>query len=166
MAATRTGELRTRTRGEPMGLLIIALIACALALPVTSAWGAETLVCDDREAFKGGGWRHARLALTLEEGMVAAISYGNGIASGKEGGRYLCAFDASAADGTAVGVREMDRTRVELKGERNSTFSIEKSTRGYTIRFLEMSPEYCGFGAEFPQRVRLDRGVKKCRVTF
>ena len=47
-----------------------------------------------------------------------------------------------------------------------SAFEISKSKKGFKILFLEMSFEYCGFGAEFPQYVQLDKGVKACRVKF
>ncbi len=144
-------------------LFLAMLILAATALPAS---GAETLVCDYRKTSKNGGWRHAHVSLTVEEGKVAAISYHNGIASGKEGGGYLCAFEASVADGKSVWTRKKNRTVVELKGEKGSTLEIRESRKGFTIRFLEMSTEYCGFGAEFPESVRLDKGNAKCRMKY
>ena len=144
----------------------VALIAIALAMPLSAAWGAETFVCDYKETFKGGGWRHAHVSLTVEKGEVAAISYHNGIASGKEGGGYLCAFDASTADGSSVWTRKKGRTVVGLKDDNGSTFEIRGAKKGFSIRFVEMSAEYCGFGAEFPESVRIDRGNPSCRVKF
>jgi hypothetical protein len=146
--------------------IIMGLAAIALALHAAPASGAESLTCEYKQAFKEGGWRHAHVTLTVEEGKVDAISYRNGIASGKEGGGYLCAFDAAAVDGKSVWTREKGRTVVELKGEKSSTFEIYESKKGFSIRFMEMSKEYCGFGAEFPESVHIDKGKAKCRVKF
>lgn len=137
-----------------------------LVLWLTPAFGAESLECKYKQTFKGGGWRDAGLTLTVEGGEIVAISYQNGIASGEEGGGYICAFDASVSDGKSTWTREKNRTIVELKDNKKSTFEIRKSKKGFVILFLEMSLEYCGFGAEFPEYVRLDRGSKKCRVKF
>ena len=145
---------------------LVGLAAFVLVLQAAPAAGAETLGCDYKQAFKGGGWRDAAVTLKLEGGDVTAISYLNGIASGKEGAGYACAFDASASDGKSVWTREGNRTSVKLKDEKNSTFEIRRSKKGFTIRFLEMSREYCGFGAEFPESVALDRGKKKCRMKY
>ena len=149
-----------------MRIVFVVLASIALALPVAVACGAETLVCDYKEKFKDGGWRDVGLTLTLQNDAVIGISYQNGIASGKEGGGYVCAFDASDSDGSSTWTRQNGLTLVELKSDKNSTFEIRKSKTGFTIRFLEMSLEYCGFGAEFPESVGLDRGKKRCRVKF
>ena len=146
--------------------LIGLLTGLFLTLWVAPAFGAETLLCDYAEKFKDGGSRDAGLELTLEGGEVTAISYHNGIASGEEGGGYICAFDASAYDGNSTWTRKKHQTFVELKGDRKSTFEIRKSKKGFMILFLEMSSEYCGFGAEFPEHILLDKGSKKCRVKF
>ncbi|HPC73575.1 MAG TPA: hypothetical protein P5551_06345 [Syntrophales bacterium] len=141
-------------------------IAVLLALPVAAAAGADTFVCDFKEKFEDGGSRSVGLKLTVEGREVTGISYHNAVASGKEGGGYICAFDASASDGHSTWTRKGNRTVVELKGVRKSAFEISKSKKGFKILFLEMSFEYCGFGAEFPQYVQLDKGVKACRVKF
>jgi len=146
--------------------IIMVLAAIVLAWHAAPASGAETLDCAYKEAFKGGGWRDAAVSVTLEGGDITAISYLNGIASGKEGGGYACAFDASVSDGKSAWTREGKRTAVVLKDEKKSTFEIRRSKRGFTIRFLEMSREYCGFGAEFPESVTLDRGRKQCRMKY
>lgn len=144
----------------------ILLAEIFLVLAVATAEGAQTLVCDYKEQFKGGGSREVRLELATEGGEVTGISYLNAIASGKEGGGYMCAFDASAAGGDSTWTRKGRQTVVELKDGKNSTFEIRKSKKGRMLLFLDMSLEYCGFGAEFPQSVALDRGKKKCRVKF
>jgi hypothetical protein len=149
-----------------MRIVFIALASIVLALPVAVAYGAETLVCDYKEKFRDGGWREAEVTLTLQSNAVIGISYYNAIASGKEGGGYVCAFDASVSDGNSTWIQRNGLTLVELKSDRKSTFEIRKSKKGFTIRFLEMSSEYCGFGAEFPESVELDRGKKRCRVKF
>jgi len=149
-----------------MRIVFIVLASIALALPVAVAYGAETLVCDYKEKFSDGGWREAGVILTLQGNAVTGISYHNAIASGKEGGGYVCAFDASVSDGNSTWTRQNGLTLVELKSVKKSTFEIRKSKTGFTIRFLEMPSEYCGFGAEFPESVGLDRGKKRCRVKF
>jgi hypothetical protein len=53
-----------------------------------------------------------------------------------------------------------------LKGEKKSTFEINKSKKGFRVVFLEMSFEYCGFWAEFPEYVQLEKGAKTCQVNF
>lgn len=145
---------------------ITALAAFILLSHVAPVSGAETLGCAYKEAFKGGGWRDAAVTLNVEGGDVTAISYLNGIASGKEGGGYACAFDASVSDGKSAWTKEGKRTAVVLKGDKNSTFEIRRSKKGFTIRFLEMSTEHCGFGAEFPESVTLDRSKKKCLMKY
>ena len=143
------------------------LAGIILALSVTAAHGADTLVCDYKEKFKDGGSRSAGLELTVEGGEVTGISYHNAIASGKEGGGYVCAFDAKASDGKSVWTRKKDLTVVDLTesaGIRKSTFEIHKSPKGYTVSFVDMSSHYCGFGAEFPVSVRIEKGKKSCRV--
>jgi hypothetical protein len=149
-----------------MRIVFILLVSIVLALPVPVTYGANTLVCDYKEKFRDGGWRDVGVTLTVQSDAVIGISYHNGIASGKEGGGYVCSFDASFSDGKSTWSRRNGRTLVELKSERNSTFEIRKSKKGFTIRFLEMSPEYCGFGVEFPESIDLDKGKKKCRVKF
>jgi len=146
--------------------LIGLLTGLFLTLWVAPAFGAETLLCDYAEKFKDGGSRDVGLELTVEGGEVTAISYHNAIASGEEGGGYICAFDASACDGNSTWTRKKHQTFVELKGDRKSTFEIRKSKKGFMILFPEMSLEYCGFGAEFPEYILLDKGSKKCRVKF
>ncbi|HEX9157431.1 MAG TPA: hypothetical protein VF827_05385 [Syntrophales bacterium] len=145
------------------------LVGIILALSVTAAYGAETLVCKYKEQFKDGGSRDAGLELTVEGGEVTGIDYHNAIASGKEGGGYVCAFDARASDGKSVWTRKKDLTVVELTesvGIRKSTFEIRKSPKGYIVSFVDMSSQYCGFGAEFPVSVRIERGRKSCRMKF
>ena len=149
-----------------MRIIVIALVSLVLTMPVAAAFGAETLTCSYKEKFKDGGWRDAAVTLTVEGGEVTAISYHNGIASGKEGGGYICAFDASGSDGKSTWTRKGQRTSVELKGDKTSTFEIRRAKKGFTIRFLEMSLEHCGFGAEFPESIALDRDRKKCRVKY
>jgi hypothetical protein len=149
-----------------MRIVFIVLASIVLALHVPVAYGAETLVCDYKEKFRDGGWREAGVTLTLQGNAVTGISYHNAIASGKEGGGYVCAFDASVSDGNSTWTRQNGLTLVELKNDKKSTFEIRKSKKGFTIRFLEMSSEYCGFGAEFPESVGLDRGKKGCRVKY
>jgi hypothetical protein len=142
------------------------IVAILLTLPVTAAYGADTFVCEYKEKFNDGGSRSVGLKLTVEGREVKGISYHNAVASGKEGGGYICAFDASASDGNSTWTRKGSRTVVELKGEKKSTFEINKSKKGFRVVFLEMSFEYCGFGAEFPEYVQLDKGAKTCQVNF
>lgn len=145
------------------------LAGIILALSVTAAHGAETLACKYKEKFKDGGSRGAALELTVEGSEVTGIDYNNTIASGKEGGGYLCAFDVKASDGKSVWTRKKDLTVVELPesaGIRKSTFEIRKSPKGYMVSFVDMSSHYCGFGAEFPAEIRIERGRKSCRVKF
>jgi hypothetical protein len=142
------------------------IVAILLTLPVTAAYGADTFVCEYKEKFDDGGSRSVGLKLTVEGREVTGISYHNAVASGKEGGGYICAFDASASDGNSTWTRKGNRTVVELKGEKKSTFEINKSKKGFRVVFLEMSFEYCGFGAEFPEYVQLDKGAKTCQVNF
>jgi hypothetical protein len=141
-------------------------VAILLALPTAAAQGADTFVCEYKEKFEDGGSRSVGLKLTVEGREVTGISYHNAVASGKEGGGYICAFDASASDGNSTWMRKGSRTLVELKGEKKSTFEINKSKKGFRVVFLEMSFEYCGFGAEFPEYVQLDKGAKTCQVNF
>ena len=143
------------------------LVGIIMAWSFTAACGAETLVCKYKEKFKDGGSRSAGLELTVEGGEITGIDYHNAIASGKEGGGYVCAFDARASDGKSVWTRKKDLTVVELTesaGIRKSTFEIRKSPKGYTVSFVDMSSHYCGFGAEFPVSVRIEKGKKSCRV--
>jgi len=144
----------------------ILLAGIFLVLAVATANGAETLVCDYKEQFKGGGSREVRLELATEGGEVTKISYLNAIASGKEGGGYMCAFDASADGGDSTWTRKGRQMFVELKDGKKSTFELRKSKKGFMLLFLDMSLEYCGFGAEFPESVMLETGRKKCRVKF
>jgi len=144
--------------------LLIGIIAAG---SYTTACGAETLVCKYKQTFKDGGSRDAGLELTVEGGEITGIDYHNAIASGKEGGGYVCAFDAKASDGKSVWTRKKDLTVVDLTesaGIRKSTFEIHKSPKGYTVSFVDMSSHYCGFGAEFPVSVRIEKGKKSCRV--
>jgi hypothetical protein len=142
------------------------IVAILLTLPGTAAYGADTFVCEYKEKFNDGGSRSVGLKLTVEGREVKGISYHNAVTSGKEGGGYICAFDASASDGHSTWTRKGNRTVVELKGEKKSTFEINKSKKGFRVVFLEMSFEYCGFGAEFPEYVQLDKGAKTCQVNF
>ncbi len=146
--------------------VIALLIGIILISPLTTAAGAETLTCDYRETFEDGGSRSVGLTLTVEGREVTGISYHNAIASGKEGGGYICAFDVSVSDGKSTWSRKGSRTLVELKGEKKSTFEIRRSKKGFMLLFHEMSLEYCGFGAEFPEQILMEKGRKECRVKF
>lgn len=146
--------------------IFLLLIGIILMSPAPAAIGAETLTCDYRETFEDGGSRSVGLKLIVEGREVAGISYHNAIASGKEGGGYICAFDVSVSDGKSTWTRKGSRTLVELKGEKKSTFEILRSKKGFTLLFHEMSPEYCGFGAGFPEQILLEKGRKECRVKF
>jgi hypothetical protein len=161
------GTFNTPETGGSMIRFFRLLAGIILALSVTAAYGAETLVCKYKEKFKDGGSRSAGLELTVEGGEITEIDYHNAIASGKEGGGYDCAFDARASDGKSVWTRKKDLTVVELpqsEGIRKSTFEIRKSPKGYTVSFVDMSSHYCGAGAEFPVSVRIEKGKKSCRV--
>jgi hypothetical protein len=146
------------------------LAGIILALSVTAAHGAETIACDYMEKFKGGGSRGVWLSLTVEGGEVTGIDYMNTIntvAPGKGGYGYRCSFEAKASDGQSVWTRKKNLAVVELaesEGIRKSTFEIRKSPKGYTVSFADMSSQYCGFGAEFPVSVRIEKGKKSCRV--
>ena len=51
----------------------------------------------------------------------------------------------------------------EESGENDgSTFEITKTKTGYVLNFVEMSRYYCGFGAEYPSTVRIEKGKKEC----
>jgi hypothetical protein len=146
------------------------LAGIILALSVTAVYGAETLGCKYTEKFKDGGSRGVWLSLTVKGGEVTGIDYMNTIntvAPGKGGYGYRCSFEAGASDGKSVWTRKKDLTVVELaesEGIRKSTFEIRKSPRGYTLSFVHMSSDYCGFGAEFPVSVGIEKGKKSCRV--
>ncbi len=146
--------------------IFILLIGIILISPVPAAIGAETLTCDYRETLEGGGAKRVGLRLTVEGREVTGISYHNTVTSGREGGGYICAFDVSVSDGKSTWTRKGSRTLVELKGEKKSTFEIRRSQKGYTLLFHEMSLEYCGFGAEFPEQILMEKGRKECRVKF
>ena len=149
--------------------LCCLLIGIVAAGSFATACGAETLVCKYKQTFKDGGSRDAGLELTVEGGELTGIDYFNAIASGKEGGGYVCAIDAKASDGKSVWTRKKDLTVVELTESaeiRKSTFEIRKSPKGYIVSFVDMSSHYCGFGAEFPVSVRIEKGRKSCRMKF
>ena len=101
-----------------MRIVFIVLASIVVALHVPVAYGAETLVCDYKEKFRDGGWREAGVTLTLQGNAVTGISYHNAIASGKEGGGYVCAFDASVSDGNSTWTRQNGLTLVELKSDK------------------------------------------------
>lgn len=160
------GMFNTRETGGSVIGIFSLFAGIVLALSVTAAHGADPLVCGYKQKFKDGGSRSAGLELTVVGGEVTGISYHNAIASGKEGGGYVCAFDAKASDGQSVWNRKKGRTVVELKDDRKSTFEIRKSRKGFSVSFVEMSSAYCGFGAEFPAEIRIEKGRKTCLVKF
>jgi hypothetical protein len=135
---------------------------------------AEEVSCSTDEKFKDGSSRSVELKLKLDHDRPTQITFEDVFASGEEGGAYFCNFAANAADHKSVWAEEMGKVTVRIpKGNdlgqdpgKESNLEISRTTDGFLVRFVDISRVYCGFGAEFPQSVRLVKGRKKCVVVF
>jgi len=136
---------------------------------------AEDLSCKSETEFDDGSSSGVEVKLQLEKDRVINISYSNFNSNGEEGGAYFCSFEAALNDQESIWTQDKSGQRVHLlegadpksanDDEQGSTFEIVKTKTGYSINFIHMSRFYCGFGAEYPSSVSIEKGKKECVVS-
>jgi hypothetical protein len=146
---------------------VLFLVSCSVSFAEESACSTETV-------YEDGGKSGVEMKLQLDQDRVIAISYSNFISNGEEGGAYFCSFEATPTDKKSVWTQNKDTQTVHLledaegssgpDEEQGSIFEISKLKTGYLLNFVRMSRWYCGFGAEYPSSVRIEKGKKECVV--
>jgi hypothetical protein len=147
------------------------VIVFFLAFESFSAVAAEKFECSFEEQFKDDSSRGADVLLALENSKIVSLDVYSSFASGEEGGGYLCAVETSVADPDREikWVIDGPKTTLELQDnflKKKSFIEIQKNGDTYTIDLGRAPREACGFGADWPSKIVVEKGNKKCLVTF
>jgi len=145
---------------------IVASLLGLSAFPVA----AEDLQCKYEQRFKDGGSKGADVKLTIVNGKIEKLVVYSFVASGKEGGGYVCGIDTSENDLKLEWSTTNKKTILEVAYDDSSlaksVIEIEPIGNTYKINLERASHEACGFGAEWPLYVVIEKGNQKCRVTY
>lgn len=117
--------------------------------------------CKYEERFEDGGSIGAKVELGIAQGKILNLAVYSFIASGEEGGGYLCGIDTSE-NGQSIKWSTLNNKTILIISE--STIEIEQVGRGYKINLEGASREGCGFGAEWPEYVVIEPGNAVCQV--
>jgi hypothetical protein len=145
--------------------IAITALAC-LAFAATHVIAAP-IDCKSDKAFKGGASAEWSLSLEITGDKVVGLDYSGVMSNGQEGGAYFCEINAAEKNKDSKWVRKGNNTLVTgFKGDDESNLEIVVQPNGdYKVSFESMKTiPYCGFGAEFPQYVVLQKGRKTCIV--
>lgn len=142
------------------------VMACTLFLAVNTFAFAEQLSCQLAKRYKDGGSVSYSANITLGAGKITALYVNSTIASGAEGGGYLCAFNTSKLNKTAKWSEQGALTTLMVNDDgEESVVSIRKVGGAYVIDPSGINRYYCGFGAEWPDEIIVTSGSKKCKVS-
>lgn len=133
----------------------------------TQIAGAENLKCMYEQRFKGGGSKGAEARLTIEKGKIIGLTIYSSVSSGKEGGGYVCGIDTSEQDQKITWSIKDKKTILDVEDDlpgNKSVIEIEQIGNSYKINLEKASLSACGFGADWPRAVVIERGNEKCRV--
>ncbi len=147
---------------------LINIIAFLIAFASLSA-GAEDLKCSYEQRFKGGGSKGAEAGLTIEKGKIIRLQIISSISSGKPGGGYVCGIDTSEQEQKITWSNKDKQTILEVESDHSknkSVIELEQLGDTYKVNLQGASPSACGFGAEWPQAVIIEKGNEKCRVNY
>ncbi len=147
---------------------LIYIIAFLTAFASLSA-GAEGLKCSYEQRFKAGGSKGAEAGLTIEKGQIVGLRIYSFVSSGKEGGGHVCGIDTSEQGQKITWSVRNKKTILEVEGDlpkNKSVVEIEQIGGTYKISIQGASPSACGFGAEWPQAVTIEKGKEKCRINY
>lgn len=146
--------------------LIVASLFGLSSFPV----GAEELQCKYEQRFKGGGSKGANAKLEIIAGKIKKLVVYSFISSGQEGGGYICGIDTSEKHLKLGWSTNNKKTILEVSRDDSSlaksVIEIEPIKNAYKINLEEASREACGFGAEWPEYIVIEKGNKKCRVSI
>ena len=137
--------------------------------PAKQRAGEAILKCSLEEHFDSGAWRDTKLTLMFEGRRIIKISYTGGFASGREGGGGGCFLDLFRTDGQSAWDDQgntiiIEEKKDDLWGNRPKV-EIAEFDKGYQLVFTNMQG-HCGFHAEFPKSVRLERGNERCVADY
>lgn len=127
----------------------------------TSLALAKEYQCKYEKRFKDGGSIGAKIQLGVASGKINKLVVYSFIASGEEGGGYLCGIDTSDKEQPVKWSIFNKKTILNIS---ESIIEIEPIGRGYKINLENASREGCGFGAEWPEYVVIEPGNSKCRI--
>ena len=150
----------------PPRLIIITILVLA-SFPVV----AEELQCKFTQKFKGGGSKGADVQLSVVNGKIEKLVVYSYISSGKEGGGYVCGIDTSEQDQKIKWTTTDKKAILEVEYDlptpiEKNILEIEKVGNTYKINLERASRSGCGFGAEWPQEIALEKGKNECRVVY
>jgi hypothetical protein len=132
--------------------------------------GAEELQCKYEQRFKDGGSKGADAKLEIIAGKIEKLVVYSFVSSGQEGGGYVCGIDTSEKDIKLGWSTNDKKTILEVSYDDSSlaksVIEIEPIRNTYKINLERASHEACGFGAEWPQYIVIEKGNKKCRVAY
>ncbi|MGE5386118.1 MAG: hypothetical protein ACM3SV_09570 [Betaproteobacteria bacterium] len=127
---------------------------------------ADELSCDLVKKFKDGSKIGHLAKLTVDAEKITALFVSSFTASGKEGGAYFCNFDTARLESKPKwSVRGMLTSIAVRDGDQRSVVTVRKVGSSYVIDPSGISRYYCGFGAEWPDRISIEAAKKKCKVT-
>ena len=127
----------------------------------TSLALAKEYQCKYEKRFKDGGSTGAKVQLGIAQGKINKLAVYSFIASGEEGGGYLCGIDTSDKEQPVKWSTLNQKTILNIS---ESIIEIEPIGRAYKINLENASREGCGFGAEWPEYVVIEPGNSKCRI--
>ena len=127
----------------------------------TSLALAKEYQCKAEKRFKEGGSTGAKIELGVTRGEINKLIIDTFIASGEEGGGYMCSIDTSDKEQAVKWSILNNKTILNIS---ESIIQIERIGKMYKISLDGASREGCGFGAEWPEYVVIEPGNSKCRI--
>jgi len=144
----------------------VILIVLTLSLSVKPALAAETLSCAYSEKLEEGHTYGVELQLFTENDSPIGFVYSGYYSNGEEGGAYFCTLDTQNIEFLTAWTQKGPLTILTIsEPDRKDIVHIKKNGQGYEVRFVDMGRYYCGFGAEFPSAVIIERNNPECAVT-
>jgi len=127
---------------------------------------AEEISCESLKKYREGARAGHSAKLTFDSEHISALFVESFYASGKEGGAYFCTFEITRQEATSKWVSRGAQTSISvIDDDQESLVIIRKTADGYVIDPSRISRYYCGFGAEWPEHIKIETGRKKCTVS-
>ena len=105
--------------------------------------------------------------MTLHHDVPTGLRIDSFIASGSEGGGRFCSLDTAAAQFASTWSKAGNAWALELKSfSMTSHLEVRVHRRGVSIELIDVWGGLCGFGAEWPRSIEVDKGSSSCTVVY
>lgn len=160
----RAHETHARLPRLTRTLLRIAIPLLGMCL-LTPAF-ADEISCELFKKYREGASAGYSARISFASGRIAALHVESFYAPVKEGGAHTCSFDISRQDAQASWESLGTLTSVSvIDDNQESRVTVRQTAQGHVIDTSRISSAYCGVRAQWPERIGIETGRKKCTVS-